>query len=113
MRLSLLLLVSMLSQAQGPGAASDPAYGPLTKAYQSLKTKQYDAAILLFLSAIEVAPSRPAIRKDLAYTYLKVGENETARDQFAATMRMDPGDFQAALEYAFLCHETKMQAEAR
>src|SRR6185436_7412379 len=65
------------------------------------------------LKGIEASPSRAATRKDLAYTYLKVGETEDARDQFAAVIRIDPADFHAPLEYAFLCHDTKMQAEAR
>src|SRR5580693_210074 len=109
MRLSLLLLVSMPAYAQPP----DPAYQPLSKAYQYLQDKQYDQAIDFFLKGIEAAPARSAIRKDLAYTYLKVGEPEAARDQFAAAMRLDPADFHVALEYAFLCNDTKMQAEAR
>ncbi len=114
MRLSLLLLVSMLAYAQAPSsAASDPAYTPLSKAYAALQDKQYDEAIRLFLLGIDAAPGRAAIRKDLAYCYLKVGENEAARDQFAAAMRIDPADFQAALEFAFLCHQTHMEAEAR
>ena len=111
MRLSLLLLVPMLAYAQPP--AADPAYEPLRKAYQLLEGKQYDEAIVFFLNGIEAAPARAAIRKDLAYTYLRVGETEEARDQFAAVVRIDPADFHAALEYAFLCHDTKMQAEAR
>ena len=110
MRLSLLLLVSILAYAQAP---PDPAYEPLTKAYQLLQNKQYDEAIGFFLKGIEAAPARAGIRKDLAYTYLKVGESEEARDQFAAAMRLDPADFHVALEYAFLCNDTKMQAEAR
>ena len=109
MRLSLFLLASMLAHGQLP----DPAYQPLSKAYQFLQDKQYDTAIEQFLTGIEAAPARPSIRKDLAYTYLKVGEMEAARDQFAAAMRLDPADFHVALEYAFLCHDTKMQAEAR
>jgi Tfp pilus assembly protein PilF len=109
MRLSLLLLVSTLAYAQPP----DPAYELLSKAYQYLQDKQYDEAIDLFLKGIEAAPDRPAIRKDLAYTYLKVGEPEAARDQFAAAMRLDHADFHVALEYAFLCNDTKMQTEAR
>ena len=48
-------------------------------------------------------PERPAIRKDLAYTYLKIGENDLARDQFREAMQLDPADTQVALEYAFLC----------
>jgi tetratricopeptide (TPR) repeat protein len=109
MRPGLLLLVSILANAQPP----DPAYEPLSQAYQRLQTKQYDDAIEFFLRAIVAAPNRPDIRKDLAYTYLKVGETEAARDQFADAMRLDPADHHVALEYAFLCHETKMQAEAR
>jgi Tfp pilus assembly protein PilF len=109
MRLSLLLLVSILAYGQPP----DPAYQPLSKAYQHLQDKQYDAAIDFFLKGIEAAPARPDIRKDLAYTYIKVGEPEAARDQFAEAMRLDPADFHVALEYAFLCNDTKMQAEAR
>src|SRR5260370_1889768 len=105
MRLSLLLLVSTLAWAQAP----DPA----AAAYLALQGKQYDNAIRFFLLGIDAAPARAAIRKDLAYTYLKVGENEAARDQFAAAIRIDPADFHAALEFAFLCHETQMQAEAR
>jgi tetratricopeptide (TPR) repeat protein len=109
MRLSLILLVSTLAYGQ----PADPAYQPLSKAYQYLQDKQYDEAIDFFLKGIEAAPDRPAIRKDLAYAYLKVGEPEAARDQFAAAMRLDPTDFHVALEYAFLCNDTKMRAEAR
>ena len=109
MRLSLLLLASILAYGQAP----DPAYEPLTRAYQLLKDKQYDEAITFFLKGIEAAPSRAAVRKDLAYAYLKIGETEEARDQFAAAMALDPADFHVALEYAYLCNDTKMQAEAR
>src|SRR4051812_2641541 len=105
MRLSLLLLVSAVALSQ----PLDPA----AQAYVALQGKQYDEAIRYFLLRIEAAPRQGSIRKDLAYTYLKVGENEAARDQFAAAIGIDPADFHAALEYAFLCNETKMQAEAR
>src|ERR1700731_2897549 len=89
MRLSLFLLVSTLAYGQPP----DPAYQALSKAYQYLQDKQYDEAIDFFLKGIEAAPDRPTIRKDLAYAYLKVGEPEAARDQFAAAMRLDSTDF--------------------
>lgn len=94
-------------------AAADPAYGPLSAAYTALREKRYDEAIGLFLKGIEAVPGRASIRKDLAYTYLKVGETEAARDQFAEAMRLDPADFHVALERAFLCFETRQQAEAR
>ena len=109
MRLWILLLASALAPAQTP----DPAYEPLNKAYEALRTRSYDDAIALFLKAVDAAPARPAVRKDLAYTYLKIGENTAARDQFREAMLLDPKDFHVALEYAFLCNETKEQAQAR
>ena len=95
--------------AQSP----DPAYQPLERAYQALRDKNYDQAVAGFHQAITLAPDRASIRKDLAYTLLKVGENEAARDQFGEAMRLDPTDQHVALEYAFLCFETKQQALAR
>ena len=95
------------------GQNADPTYAMLERAYQSLRQNDYDRAIAAFEAAITVAPDRAAIRKDLAYTLLKIGENEAARDQFAEAMRIDPADQHVALEYAFLCYETKQQATAR
>src|SRR5262245_37761913 len=109
MRLAFLVLLSALVVAQPP----DPAYEHLGRAYQLLRLKQYDESIVAFQRAVEVAPDRASIRKDLAYAYLKAGDTESARDEFAAAMRLDPADFHVALEYAYLCHETKMQAESR
>lgn len=58
-------------------------------------------------------PVQTSVRKDFAYALPKIGENERARDQFAEAARLDPSDTQAALEYAFLCYETKKPIEAR
>jgi Flp pilus assembly protein TadD len=91
----------------------DPAYQPLQQAYDSLRLKNYDRAIAGFQQAIVLAPNRAAIRKDLAYALLKVGENEAARDQFAEAMRLLPSDQHVALEYAFLCYETNQKVIAR
>jgi Tfp pilus assembly protein PilF len=105
----LVLLTAAIAAAQTP----DPAYAPLERAYDALRAKDYDRAIASFREAIKIAPDRPALRKDLAYTLLKIGENEAARDQFAEAMRLDPRDDHVALEYAFLCYETRQQAIAR
>jgi Tfp pilus assembly protein PilF len=113
MRLWILLLACGLASAQAGAQPPDPAYEPLAKAYEALRTRNYDDAIALFLKAAEAAPARPAVRKDLAYTYLKIGENTAARDQFREAMLRDPQDLHVALEYAFLCNETKEQAQAR
>ncbi|MBZ5727936.1 MAG: hypothetical protein LAP87_23445 [Acidobacteriia bacterium] len=109
MRLAVLLAACALACAQAP----DLAFQPLDRAYSALHARDYDAAIASFLAAIEAAPARAAIRKDLAYAYLKIGENSLARGQFHQAMLLDPADHQVALEYAFLCFESKQQAEAR
>jgi len=109
MRAVILLAACGLALAQAP----DPAYGPLSRAYEALRARDYDAAIAGFLEGIEAAPRRAAIHKDLGYVYLKTGENELARDQFREAMGMDPGDAQVALEYAFLAYETKQRQAAR
>jgi len=95
------------------GQNTDPAYPALERAYQALRQTNYDQAVAGFQEAIALAPDRASVRKDLAYTLLKIGENEAARDQFAEAMRIDPADEHVALEYAFLCYETKQQAIAR
>jgi len=110
--LHIILLVAFAQQAAS-AQQPDPAYRPLQHAYEALRSREYDQAVTAFLQATELAPNRASIRKDLAYTLLKIGENETARDQFAEAMRLDPADQHVALEYAFLCYETKLRAEAR
>jgi tetratricopeptide (TPR) repeat protein len=109
MRVAVLFLAAGLAGGQAP----DPAYEPVARAYDALRARDYDAAIAGFLRGIELAPNRPSIRKDLGYTYLKTGENERAREQFQEALRLNPDDTQLALDYAFLCYETKQQAEAR
>jgi tetratricopeptide (TPR) repeat protein len=114
MRLAILFtfafaLAGMLASAQ----PHDPAFQASDRAYTALRARDYDVAVPAFLAAIQAAPTRVDIRKDLAYTLLKIGEPTLARDQFRAAMRLDPADTAAALEYAFLCYETKQQAEAR
>jgi tetratricopeptide (TPR) repeat protein len=109
MRGVVFLAVCGLAFAQPP----DPAYEPLTRAYEALRGRDYDTAIAGFIKRIKAAPRRASIHKDLAYTYLKIGENELARDQFAEAMEIDPNDSQVAMEYAFLCYETKERQQAR
>ncbi len=96
----LLLAVSALAQAPGPG------YADLAQAYEALRSADYDRAIAAFERAAALEPTRADIRKDLAYTLLKTGRNAAARDQFGEAMRLDPADPSLALEYAFLAYET-------
>lgn len=95
------------------GQPPDAAYEPLARAYEALRARDYDTAVAGFLKAIEASPHRAAIRKDLGYTYLKIGENEQARDQFRTAMEIEPADTQVAMEYAFLCNDSGEQAQAR
>src|SRR5579871_970992 len=98
---------------QAANQQADTAYSRLDEAYQALRMKGYDRAVVLFEEAIVLAPERASIRTDLAYTLLKIGEVEAARDQFAEAMRLDPADEHVALEYGFLCYETQEQVTAR
>lgn len=110
MRLPILFaLAAVLASAQ----PRDAAYLASDRAYNALRARDYDVAVPAFLAAVQAAPARADLRKDLAYTYLKIGEPTLARNQFREAMRLDPADTAAALEYAFLCYETKQQAEAR
>jgi len=97
------------------GQSADPSYPFLEKAYAAMKDHRYPEAVGAFGDAIAAAtrPASGAVRKDFAYALLKIGENEAARDQFAEAARVDPRDSQAALEYAFLCYETKKPIDAR
>lgn len=83
------------------------------RAYTALRAGEYDRAIAEFREALRAEPERTAWRKDLAYTLLKVGEREEARDELALVLKEAPGEDRTALEYAFLCYETKREAEAR
>ena len=103
------LLLAVVASAQ----TDDPAFAHLTSAYQALRAKDYDAAIEEFQKAVALVPDRPAVREDFAYTLLKAGDTEGARDQFAEALRLDSGNDQVTLEYAFLCYETKQPIVAR
>ena len=70
--------------------------------YAFLKNKDYDRAVAAFESGLQANPGNVNLRKDYAYTLLKIGESETARDQFAEIEKSAPRDWQAALEYGFL-----------
>ncbi len=111
------MLLGLLAAATTIG--QEAAYEPLSAAFNALRTRDYDTAITSFRKAAVLAPRRTDIRKNLAYTLLKVGENDAARDEFGEAMRIDPADFHVALEYAFLCFEARgddanaRKAEAR
>ena len=94
-------------------AISLQAQPVLDRAYTALREQDYDQAILLFQQGLAGDPSKTAPRKDLAYTLLKIGDTEAARDQFAEAMRRDPADHHVALEFAFLAYETKQPIPAR
>ena len=64
--------------------------------YIALRALDYETAIAHFQTTIAAAPDRTSLRKDLAYTYLKIGENDLSRDQFAVAMRLGPADTHVA-----------------
>ncbi|MGQ9917056.1 MAG: tetratricopeptide repeat protein [Bryobacteraceae bacterium] len=91
---------------------TDPA-AEADRGYTALRARQYDAAVAAFERALEADPSLRHVRKDLAYTLLRRGDREAARDHFDRLRRQDPADETSALEYAFLCYETRRVQEAR
>src|SRR6476646_9693609 len=99
MRLPILFAVATVLVSAQP---RDAAFQTLDRAYTALRARDYDVAVQAFLAAIQAAPDRADIRKDLAYTLLKIGEPAQARDQFREAMRLNPSDTTAALEYGFL-----------
>ena len=104
-------MLTALGQKADP--SPDLSYVQLDQAYAALRAKNYEEAIRGFEQAAALDPGRASIRKDLAYTLLKIGQTEAARDRFAEAMTLAPADDQVALEYAFLCYETKQPILAR
>ena len=95
-----------------PAAETSPAREPLEDAYRALHDEDYDTAIVHFRKAVQEAPLLASLRKDLGYTYLKVGESEWAREMFTQAVELDPRDRRASLELAFLWYETGEQRRA-
>ncbi len=93
-------------------AVADPA-AEADRGYEALRAGLYDAAVASFERALEADPSLRHVRKDLAYTLLRRGDREAARDHFDRLRREDPSDETSAVEYAFLCYETRRVQEAR
>ena len=58
------ILVAVCLGALAGAQTPDPAQ----QAYQALRERDYDAAILRLTDASRAAPGRAALRKDLAYT---------------------------------------------
>ena len=102
-----LLALARIGLGQTAGEAE------LNEAYKALAGKDYDKAVAFFRQGLSAGAGKAPAHKDLAYTLLKTGENEEARDEFEAVLRLDPTDEQAALEFAFLAYETKKSIEAR
>ncbi|MBI4906438.1 MAG: tetratricopeptide repeat protein [Acidobacteria bacterium] len=94
-------------------AEAAPTGNHATEAFNALKDKDYDRAVASFRRAIEADPARADYRKEMAYTLLKMGETEEARDQFEVIVKLEPKDWHSTMEYGYLCHETRRVREAR
>ena len=106
------VLENLKQNRSGAASLSDQAYALLDSAYAALADKDFEAAIHRLRDAVDAAPRRAAIRKELGYAYLKIGETEWAREMFEQVTRLDPTDDQATLELAFLSYETGRHARA-
>ena len=102
-----------LALLAGPVNGESPGDAEFNKAYKALAQRDYDAAVAGFREGLAKQPGNVAVHKDLAYTLLKTGDDEEARDEFRAALNLNPKDETAALEFAFLAFETKKPIEAR
>ena len=104
--LTVLLLACSPLAAQAPDPAHDPLELALEQGYAALRSGELPDAILQFETAARMAPVETSIHKQLAYTYLKTTDEQTAQDVFRYVLRLDPGDHQAALDLAFSYQRT-------
>ena len=108
LRVPIVVLFTVTAFCQLP----DPAYQPLDRAYAALARSRMTKQSLLSKghrarSRARRHPQRPGLH--LSQDRRKrAGPRPVSRGH-----GMDPADIQVALEYAFLCYETKQQAEAR
>jgi predicted Zn-dependent protease len=104
---AILCSQSLEAQGSGPSAAAKKrAYAELVSAYAALRSHELDSAIVHFKAALQTTPARTDVRKELAYTYFKVGRNDLAREQFEEVVARDATDGGAALELAYLDYES-------
>ena len=95
--------------AQGTRAmtpADRRSYAELTSAYVALRRSALDSAIAHFGRALALTPDRDDVRKELAYTYFRVGRNDLARMEFEIVVANDTLDEVAAMELAYLDYES-------
>jgi tetratricopeptide (TPR) repeat protein len=93
-------------------AAADPAYPFLERAYRELKASNLDEAAAAFEQALKLAPDRIQAHKDLAFTYIKMGETAKVVGEFEVIERLDPRDFRNLLSLGFLYFETRREDRA-
>ena len=109
MTLVCVAVLLLLPQAYAGESAVDAA----NAAYKALETRNYDAALLSFRKSLTLDPANLSLRQDYAYTLLKTGETALARDEFELVLKRSPNADRLALEYAYLCFETRKPVEAR
>lgn len=103
-----------LGQQARPSAKArqDAVTSVLNNAYQDLRRKEYDAAIAKFRRVLEMDPRRAELHREIAYTYMKMGETEQAIEAFEAYEHARPGDPRNQLDLAYLYHQTKKEQQA-
>ena len=102
-----------VAEADATDPGKDPAYAALTTAFEALRSRDFDRAVADLRIAAKLSPRRTDIRKNLAYTLLKTGDTDAAREEFGVAVQLNPADLHVALEYAFLCYEAREDAPAR
>lgn len=112
-RMGTLLVLAVSLWAQAPNISpGDPAYPFLERGYRALKAHELEDAVEAFRQAAQAAPGRVQIHKELAYTYIKMGEPQKAVHELETIQRLAPGDHENALSLAFLYSETRREDRA-
>lgn len=88
-----------------------PLAAQIDDAYAHLKARRYPQAAQAFESALATAPQARNTRLDYAYLLLRMGETDTARDQFEIVLAQAP-DEKLSLELAYLEYETNHRPKA-
>lgn len=101
-----------LGRARLLAAEPDAANGAFLLASRSAETRIAETARGLlpnrhpwaneFRAALALAPDQTALRKELAYLLLAVGQDEEAMGEFARVLEINPKDLQAAAQLASL-----------
>src|SRR5438046_1656887 len=82
----------VISFPEEPDAKREEAARLAARAVKRASEGQYEKAIGIYKRVLELQPSFHAARRDLAMTYVEVGDIESATNHLIEVLRLDPKD---------------------